>query len=208
MPRTLFDKVIPEYRNAVIPQNHWMSVCHPYFIPNQPPPPCGPCCPPRHPAPPPRFGCGPVLEKAPVPCGFHEHRPPRPVLSPLGHCVPAGPAAFPQRTPEASGRNPVDYDGLRQAPHPYVYWLAKREVNVQAGENVDVRLDVDKTSGDKTYTVSSRTPQKELERIDALEKKLAAELEEVRRIKENMLTVSEDVTEDGNGIVFGQGMEG
>ena len=30
----------------------------------------------------------------------------------------------------------------------------------------------------------------------------------MRRGKENMLTVSEDATEDGNGIVFGQGMEG
>ena len=209
MPRTLFDKVIPEYRNAVVPQNHWMSVCHPYFIPNQPPPPCGPCCPPRYPMPPqpPRCGCGPLLDKAPAPCGFHEHRPPVPVQSPLGHGIPVGPEAIPRRTPEANGRNPIDYDGLRQAPHPYVYWLAMRDVTVNAGDNVDVALDVDKVTGNKTYTVSSHTPEEALQRIAELERKLAAQLEEVRHIKENMLTISEDDTEEGNGIVFGQGLD-
>ena len=85
MPKTLFDKVMPEYRNAVVPDNHWMSVCHPYFIPNQPPPPpCG-CCPPPRPMPmPPKpCGCGPIMDKAPVPCGFHEARPPVPVRKPI-----------------------------------------------------------------------------------------------------------------------------
>jgi hypothetical protein len=130
-----------------------------------------------------------------------------PVHSPLGNAVPVGPAAAPQRTAEATSRNPLDHDGLRQAPHPYVYWLAKREVNVNAGENVDVTLDVDKMTGDKTYTVSSHTPEKELKRIAELERKLAAQLEEVRHIKENMLTISEDESEGGNGIVFGEGLD-
>ena len=40
----------PEYRSAIIPANHWMSVCHPYFIPNQPVPPQPCCC--RPPLPP------------------------------------------------------------------------------------------------------------------------------------------------------------
>lgn len=210
MARTLFDKVTPEYRSAVVPDNHWMSVCHPYFIPNQPPPPpCG-CCPPPPPVIPTPNPCGckgPLLDKAPVPCGFHEGKLPKPVISPLGHVVPGNPEAMPVRPAEAVKRNPLDYDGLRTAPHPYVYWLAKREVNVEAGDNVDVKLAVDATTGDKTYTVSSHTPEEDKRRIEALERKLAAELEEVRRIKANMLTVSEDDTEGGNGIVFREGMD-
>lgn len=210
MPKTLFDKVTPEYRSAVVPGNHWMSVCHPYFIPNQPPPPpCG-CCPPPPPVipVPPPHGCkGPLLDKAPVPCGFHEGKHPKPVISPLGHAVPGSPEAMPVRPAEAAKRNPLDYDGLRTAPHPYIYWLAKREVNVEAGDNVDVSLSVDKVTGDKTYTVSSHTPDEEMKRLAKIEQNLAAQLEEVRRIKANMLTVSEDDTEDGNGIVFKEGME-
>lgn len=211
MPKTLFDKVIPEYRSSIVPDNHWMSVCHPYFVPNQPPPPpCG-CCPPPRPVPPPPpgpCGCGgPIMDKAPVPCGFHEARPPVPVLDPLGEFVPGSPDAMPVRPAEADARNPLDHSGIRQAPHPYVYWLAKREVNVEAGDNVDVTMEVDRTTGDKTYTVSSHTPEEDKRRIEALERKLEAELEEVRRIKANMLTVSEDDTEDGNGIVFKEGME-
>ena len=208
MPRTPFDKVTPEYRSAVVPENHWMSVCHPYFIPNQPPPPpCG-CCPPPPPVTP-KPGCGaPLLDKAPVPCGFVEADPARPVISPLGHVVPGSPEAMPERPAEADTRNPVDYDGLRTAPHPYVDWLAKREVNVAAGDNVDVELSVDSRTGDKTYTVSSHTPEEEMERLARIERELAAQLEEVRRIKANMLSVSEDETEEGsNGIVFKEGME-
>lgn len=85
MPRTLFDKVIPEYRSAIVPQNHWMSVCHGYYIPNQPgPPPCCRCCPRPRPVMTPRRGhCLPVMNKAPLPCGFHESREPEPVISPL-----------------------------------------------------------------------------------------------------------------------------
>lgn len=209
MPRTPFDKVTPEYRSAVVPGNHWMSVCHPYFIPNQPPPPpCGCCPPPPHIMPPPhRPGCGPLLDKAPPPCGFHEADPAKPVISPLGRVIPANPEALPERPAEADKRNPVDYDGLRTAPHPYVYWLAKREVSVEAGDNVDVSLSVDSDTGNKTYTVSSHTPEEEMKRLARIERELAAQLAEVRRIKENMLTVSEDDTEGGNGIVFSEGME-
>lgn len=210
MPRTPFDKVTPEYRSAVVPGNHWMSVCHPYFIPNQPPPPpCG-CCPPPPPVipVPPPCGCkGPLLDKAPAPCGFIEGKQPKPVISPLGHAVPGSPEAMPVRPAEAAKRNPLDYDGLRTAPHPYIYWLAKREVNVEAGDNVDVSLSVDKATGDKTYTVSSHTPEAEMKRLAKIEQNLAAQLEEVRRIKANMLTVSEDDTEGGNGIVFKEGLE-
>ena len=209
MPRTPFDKVTPEYRSAVVPDNHWMSVCHPYFIPNQPPPPpCG-CCPPpphvipvQHP-----HGCGPLLDKAPAPCGFHEAEPAKPVISPLGNVMPANPEALPERPADADKRNPVDYDGLRTAPHPYVYWLARREVNIEAGENVDVSLVVDQKTGDKTYTIASTAGEEEKERIDRIERELEAQLAEVRRIKANMLTVSEDDTEGGNGIVFNEGME-
>ena len=68
-------------------------------------------------------------------------------------------------------------------------------------------LSVDEFTGDKTYTVSSHTPEAEMERLARIEKSLAAQLEEVRRIKANMLTVSEDETEGGNGIVFKEGMD-
>ena len=101
----------------------------------------------------------------------------------------------------------MDYDGLRTAPHPYVYWLAKREISVEAGDNVDVSMSVDSSTGNKTYTVSSHTPEEEMKRLARIERELSAQLAEVRRIKENMLTVSEDDTEDGNGIVFSEGME-
>lgn len=267
MPKTLFDKVVPEYRSAVVPDNHWASVCHPYFIPNQPPPPCGCGMPPVPPPPGPRPPVGPaVMDRATAPCGFVENKPtspifspvgmggpasaeamPKPqavkvkgngkkpkmakvpvgpimdraptpchihdgsanspVVSPLGQAVMGSPEAMPVRPAEADARNPLDHSGIRQAPHPYIYWLAKREVNVEAGDNVDVTLMVDGRTGNKTYTVSSHTPEEDKKRIEALERKLEAELEEVRRIKANMLTVSEDETEGGNGIVFSEGLD-
>jgi len=201
MPKTLFDKVTPEYRSAVVPDNHWMSACHPYFIPNQPPPPpCG-CCPPP-PVVPPGGPCGcstPLLDRAPAPCGFHEANQPKPVISPLDQVIPASPEAMPVRPAEAEKRSPLNYDGLRNAPHPYVYWLAKREVNVEAGENVSVDLAIDLATGDKTYTVSSQSPEEDQRRLNRLERQLFSQLDEIRRLKEKLNAEGDgaDVQEDG-----------
>ena len=201
MPRTPFDRVTPEYRNA-IPGNHWMGVCHPYFIPNQPPPePCG-CCGPVPPPPTPGHRAqGPLLDRAPVPCGMVGDRP-KPVVDPLGNCVPV--EIHPLVSRPNPFVNPVDYDSNTQAPHPKIYWLAKRDVSVVAGENADVQEVVDPSTGDKTYVVSAESPAEDRRRIDALERQLEAELAEIRRIKANMLTVDED---GDNGVEFGLGME-
>ena len=243
MPRTPFDKVTPEYRNA-IPGNHWMGVCHPYFIPNQPPPaPCCPGAPAGAPAPHiiPR-PCCPALDHAPVPCGMVGGRDTRPVINPAagrtvalpsvplpkappapcpgpGPARPVPPSTLPATSVTGTGTpvavhplmdtpnpyiNPVDYDSNVQAPHPKIYWLAKRDVSVVAGENTDVEEIVTPSTGDKTYVVSAKAPESEKRRIDELERQVEAELAEIRRIKENMLSVEED---GFNGVQFGLGME-
>lgn len=229
-----YSRVLPEYREAIIPANHWMGVCHPYFVPNQP----GPCNtippPPPPPGPPgprgrelPDSDVDPGLPEplsfgqkgpgsAPVPCGMTRGHdlppaplppvpppPPRPLAPPppppAPHChVPVRPSSRP-----VSVTDPRDYGGYTQAPHPYIYWLAKRDVSVVAGENVDVQLDVDHGTGDKTYTVSSHASEDERRRIEELEREMERQLEEIRRIKGNMLTVDEDDT----GVVFDRGME-
>jgi len=131
--------------------------------------------------------------------------PPCPLPPPPPPC-PAG--TKPRQAPiPLSHTDPRDYNGYRQAPHPYVYWLAKRDVNVEAGDNVDVTLDVDQATGDKTYTVSAHTDESEIQRIEELEREMVHSLEEIRRMKANMLTVSEDDEVGGNGIVFSEGME-
>lgn len=78
---------------------------------------------------------------------------------------------------------------------------------MEAGDNVDVTLDVDQATGDKTYTVSAHTDESEIQRIEELEREMVHSLEEIRRMKANMLTVSEDDEVGGNGIVFSEGME-
>lgn len=66
-------------------------------------------------------------------------------------------APHPSCNPKPSGPAPLNYSGNRQAPHPYVYWMSRRTVNVEAGKNVDVELCTDEKTGDKTYTVSAKT---------------------------------------------------
>ena len=102
--------------------------------------------------------------------------------------------------------DPVDYDSNVQAPHPKIYWLAKRDVSVVSGDNTDVEEIVEPATGDKTYVVSSHTPESDMRRIEELERQMAAELAEVRRIKANMLTVEEDQDPE-NGVRFGLGMD-
>ena len=65
---------------------------------------------------------------------------------------------------------------------------------------------VEPATGDKTYVVSSHTPEADIHRIEELERQMAAELAEVRRIKANMLTIEEDQDPE-NGVRFGLGME-
>jgi len=218
MARTPFDKVQPMYRSAIPASSHWMNVCHPYFIPNQPPPPPPPCgCgmpPPRPPVPPkPGCGCmGPVLDHAPVPCGAVTARPPRPVVIPAiprepGMHAPCVPILPPVPVPSAPCNDPISYDGNTSAFHPKYEWLAKREVEVVAGDNVEVTKIVEERTGDKTFIVSSKTDPAAISRIQKLEAELRAQLAEVERIKASMLTVSEDDTEGGEGIVFKEGME-
>ena len=242
MPRTPFDKVLPEYRNAIPAPNHWMSVCHPYFIPIQPPPPpCGCCTPPPRVSPVPVSPCAPVLDHAPVPCGMHGGHDSRPIVNPAAgrtvvlpvvappkpHCccpapvTPKPPKPEPRPVTSVTGTgtpvcvhplvnqpapyiSPVDYDSNTQAPHPKIYWLAKRDVSVVSGENTDVQEIVEPRTGDKTYIVSSHTPEADLRRLDELERNMSAELDEIRRIKANMLTVDED---GDSGVVFEKGME-
>lgn len=246
MPRTPFDKVVPEYRNAIVPQNHWMSVCHPYFIPIQPPPPpCG-CPGPHpgpHPGPRPAPPCVPAMDHAPIPCGMHGGHDTRPIVNPAaGRTVvlpvvpmpkqpcccpvpvpPRPPKPEPHAVTSVTGTgtpvcvqplvekpnpyiDPVDYDSNVQAPHPKIYWLAKRDVSVVSGDNTDVEEIVEPATGDKTYVVSSHTPESDMRRIEELERQMAAELAEVRRIKANMLTIDEDQDPE-NGVRFGLGME-
>ena len=66
-------------------------------------------------------------------------------------------APHPSCNPSPTGPTPLNYNGDRQAPHPYVYWMTRRTVNVDAGKNVDVELCTDAQTGDKTYTVSAKT---------------------------------------------------
>ena len=66
-------------------------------------------------------------------------------------------APHPSCNPSPTGPAPLNYSGNRQAPHPYVYWMSRRTVNVDAGKNVDVTLCTDEKTGDKTYTVSAKT---------------------------------------------------
>ena len=75
----------------------------------------------------------------------------------------------PKCNPGPLGASQLNYDGTSQAPHPYVYWMAKRTVNVAAGKNVEVKLDTDCETGDKTYTVSSKTDPGVTSRLDALD---------------------------------------
>ena len=164
----------------------------------------------RQPPPP---GCmvsaPPVMSNAPIPCGFTSERPVLP--------VPHQPAYAPDLSTvpvvnENRLGNSMNYDGNSSAPHPYVYWLAKRTVTVAAGDNVEVTKDLDVQSGDTTYTVSSRIPPEEKKRIDELERELERQLAEVKRIKANMLMVSEEEdtdgsTDDGGAIVFTKGFE-
>ena len=132
-----------------------------------------------------------------------------PPLPPVPPPQPPTPAAItPRQAPvPLSPTDPRDYNGYRQAPHPYVYWLAKRDVSVEAGENIDVDLTVDSKTGDKTYTVSSRISPSEERRIEELEREMIENIAEIRRIKANMLTVAEDEGMEGNGIVFSEGLE-
>ena len=66
-------------------------------------------------------------------------------------------APHPSCNPSPTGPAPLNYSGNRQAPHPYVYWMSRRTVNVDAGKNADVTLCTDEKTGDKTYTVSAKT---------------------------------------------------
>ena len=79
----------------------------------------------------------------------------------------------PKCNPGPLGASQLNKDGTSQAPHPYVYWMAKRTVNVEAGKNVDVKLDTDCETGDKTYTVSSKTDPGVTSRLDALDAAVA-----------------------------------
>ncbi len=84
MKKTLFDRVTPIYRSAVIPQSHWMAVRHPYFIPIQPPPPPGCCCP-AHGRPvlrPTKYGPECILNQADIPCCMVSEKPRFPVANP------------------------------------------------------------------------------------------------------------------------------
>ena len=81
-----------------------------------------------------------------------------------------------------------------------------------AGDNVDVKEEIDTLSGNTKYTVSSRIPEEEKERIDELERELERQLAEVKRIKANMLMVAEEEdtdesTDNGGAIVFTKGFD-
>ena len=164
----------------------------------------------RQPPPP---GCmvsaPPVMSSAPVPCGFTSERPVLPVLQQPVYAPDL--STVPVVNENRLG-NSVNYDGNASAPHPYVFWLANRKVTVAAGDNVDVKKDLDVLSGDTTYTVSSRIPEEEKKRIDELERELERQLAEVKKIKANMLMVAEEEdddpdTDNGGAIVFTKGFE-
>ena len=91
------------------------------------------------------------------------------------------------------------------APSPLLRYMADHSSRVVAGENVDV-TEV-RTPAASTYIVSSKTSPETERKLKELEDSVAAQLAEIARIKASMLTVDEDPTEEGNGIVFSQGME-
>ena len=82
-------------------------------------------------------------------------------------------APHPSCNPKPSGPAPLNYSGNRQAPHPYVYWMSRRTVNVEAGKNVDVELCVDEPTGDKTYTVSAKTDPSVTSHLEQLDTTVA-----------------------------------
>lgn len=91
------------------------------------------------------------------------------------------------------------------APSPLLRYMHDHSSRVVAGDNVEV-IEV-RTPAASTYVVSSKTSPDTDKRIKELEESVAKELAEIARIKATMLTVEEDPTEDGNGILFKQGME-
>ena len=91
------------------------------------------------------------------------------------------------------------------APSPLLRYMHDHSSRVVAGENVDV-TEV-RSPAASTYIVSSKTSPETEQKLKELENSVAAQLAEIARIKANMLTVGEDETEGGNGIVFSQGME-
>lgn len=86
-------------------------------------------------------------------------------------------APHPTCNPKPNGPSPLNYDGNRQAPHPYVYWMSRRTVNVEAGKNVDVELCVDEPTGDKTYTVSAKTDPEVTSHLQQLDSEVARKAE-------------------------------
>ena len=82
-------------------------------------------------------------------------------------------APHPSCNPKPSGPAPLNYSGNRQAPHPYVYWMSRRTVNVEAGKNVDVELCLDEPTGDKTYTVSAKTDPSVTSHLEQLDTTVA-----------------------------------
>lgn len=81
-------------------------------------------------------------------------------------CVPTPP---PSCNPPPSGPAPLNYTGERQAPHPYIYWLAHKDIVVEAGKNVEVETRVDDNNHLKTYRVSALTDPEVIERLDGIE---------------------------------------
>ena len=159
------------------------------------------------------YGCAPKIERmAPTPA-------PRVARPPINDKPIVVRRDVPMQSPTMAGKKGVASNlyacgGMPQpscivpytpAPSPLLRYMHDHSSRVVAGENIDV-VEV-RTPAASTYVVSSKTSPETEQRLKELEESVAAQLAEIARIKANMLTVDEDDTEGGNGIVFSQGME-
>ena len=144
-----------------------------------------------------------LTARAPLPPCMHENTPNPVMMQIMARSRPSGPPTL-GSVPPPPMPSCIPPHTMPGSP---LYLITTPTVNVAAGKNVSVKVDVDCHTGDKTYTVSSHTDKDAQRRINELEQAIHDQLAEIKRIKSNMLNVEEDVTEAGNGITFTKGMK-
>lgn len=104
-----------------------------------------------------------------VPCHpmFVPNQPPVPRI----HCH------GPRMCPPPPMHNPCTYNGFIQAPHPYIYWMNNKKVEVAAGDNVTVN-EVVAPNGDITYVVNADM-ENQTELIRQLQADMAAQADRI-----------------------------